>query len=253
METALQVVEVPAEAQADAMLPVEDAVPVNGPEVPAPGTVVADTKDDAPQEVPMAVDDAAAAAVAPAPEVAVAVATATVAPAAAVPTPAPASDAAASEQEDKTAEPPADSDVGGTIRGVTAAIRRQKRATRRRAATVAAAAISAAAAAPKRKRLMSGRFLDKIIKSRRAKGSFYHSRLFKCERADIINADGDIRHFGCVAVSQIGPYAPGERIEVIDWLGSANLLFVSQTGKIADTIVLPLSGGSIEAQTPIEP
>ena len=106
--------------------------------------------------------------------------------------------------------------------------------------------------APKKK-AVSGRFLDKVISARKKSGIYYHSNLFRCVRSDLINADGDIRHFGCVAMAQMGPFAPGAKIEVIDWVGSANLLLISQTGKIADTVILPLTESSLASQTPIEP
>lgn len=113
--------------------------------------------------------------------------------------------------------------------------------------------VTNAAATATKKKVVTGRFLDKLIKVRKAGNHSYHGALFKCARADLINADGDLRHFGCEALSQIGPFAPGTKIEVIDWVGSANLLLVSQSGKIKDTVILQLSGGSIENPTPIEP
>lgn len=141
--------------------------------------------------------------------------------------------------------------------GIIAAVAelRKGRGRGRKAKVVRPAAVAAKAKAPvvPKKKPITGRFLDKVIKARRDSGIFYHSSLFKCSRADLINADGDIRHFDCETVAQIGPFAPGTKMEVIDWLGSANLLFMSRTGKIADTVVMPLSSGSLETQVPIEP
>ena len=140
------------------------------------------------------------------------------------------------------------------VSAATAVLRKQKGGRRKAVRTTnAASAQAAAAATTPKKKAISGRFLDKTIKTRRGKGFFYHSHLFKCNRSDLINADGDIRHFDCETVAQIGPFAPGTKLEVIDWLGSANLLFASATGKIADTIVLALSNATIESQVPIEP
>lgn len=254
MENTQQVAEVPADTNAQVAIPVDGTIPAcEAPAVAAEASVAAAAVaaeapqilegaavQEAPVPVPMTVDTTPAPAVVAATAVAVATAMVDAAP--------------AEPAEAAPTEPSSEvSDGSGPIKGAMAVVRRQKRSAKRRAASATAVAASGATAAPIRKRLMSGRFLDRIIKSRRARGAFYHSQLFRCERSDIINADGDIRHFGCVAVSQLGPYAPGEKIEVIDWLGSANLLFVSQTGKIADTVVLPLTGGAIENQTPIEP
>lgn len=109
-------------------------------------------------------------------------------------------------------------------------------------------------AKPKKKPVrICGRVLDRIIKTRKAAGNFYHSNLFKCARSSNFNCNGDMRHFDCEVLSQLGPFAPGEKLKVIDWVASANLLFCSKTGIIADTVILPLASGSVESQVPMEP
>lgn len=109
-------------------------------------------------------------------------------------------------------------------------------------------------AKPKKKPVrICGRTLDKLIQTRKAAGNFYHSRLFKCVRSSNFNCNGDMRHFDCEVLTQLGPFVPGDKLKVIDWVSSANLLFCSRTGAIADTVILPLASGAVESQVPMEP
>lgn len=105
---------------------------------------------------------------------------------------------------------------------------------------------------PKGNRI-TGKLLDKMIHSRQKADLHYHSRLFKSKKSVLLGKNGDVRHMDCETLSKIGPYETGTQFKVIDYIATANVMFMSQSGKIMDTVIMPLQPAAVEGETLIDP
>jgi hypothetical protein len=106
---------------------------------------------------------------------------------------------------------------------------------------------ASASASPKK---LSAKALGAFVESRTTREHSSNFLLFEEECCQVLNDTGDIRYHGCVLKTKIGPFEAGARVKSIDWLNSANLLILNDTGKPADAIVVPIRPVELESATP---
>lgn len=104
---------------------------------------------------------------------------------------------------------------------------------------------------PKRKRI-TRRGIDSLVQGRHNSGNTTTCRLFRWARADVVNPFGDVRYSDCTMLCDAGPFRASDKAATVDWVGSANLLLISKSGKLDDTVAFSLVPSVLESQDPVD-
>lgn len=115
---------------------------------------------------------------------------------------------------------------------------RGRRGARKLAAASKLMSLSPRKGAPKRRTATEKRSdMLELIQSRRKVLQPGAAGLFRSEQMMPLEMPGDVRYVDCTVTCPFGPYKTGDRVDLIDWIGTANLAIISQSGSIADARV----------------
>jgi hypothetical protein len=76
--------------------------------------------------------------------------------------------------------------------------------------------------------------------------------LFEFDDCVPVNDLGDMRFGGCSILSQLGPFSPGEEVEIIDWLPSTSTILISKSAKVSETVALEMAPATVISHVPIQ-